>query len=258
MPAENEHGPRRESYDGMDALMAALTDAPLSHEARDDPGYLAAHRAAIADLALLRDQLTVLADTLTGPGPAPAPVPESSSGAVVRSLRRPVRPVRPAGRALRALAVAAAGALVVGSGWLLAQAGGGASTSDAGGAAADSSDKKAEAGAGGPFGDPAFLACARLVVEGEVTAVDPLPGTGGERVTLRVTRAYKPAETAAEVRFALARDMDPLVAKGDHVLVALEEGSDAAAVWSVGETGVAADREELARALPRAGERSCG
>ncbi|MFF0592357.1 hypothetical protein [Streptomyces antibioticus] len=255
MPAENEHGPTRESYDGMDALMAALTDAPLSDEARDDPGYLAAHRAATADLALLRDQLTVLADTLTGPEPAPAPVPEPAP--VVRPLRRR-RPVRPAGRALRALAVAAAGALVVGSGWLLAQAGGGVSSSADSGAAADSSDKKAEAGAGGPFGDPAFLACARLVVEGEVTAVDPLPGTGDERVTLRVTRAYKPAETAAEVRFALARDMDPLVAKGDHVLVALEEGSDSAVVWSVGETGVAADRDALARALPQAGERNCG
>ncbi|MFE0731537.1 hypothetical protein ACFW2X_25470 [Streptomyces antibioticus] len=254
MPAENEHGPTRESYDGMDALMAALTDAPLSDEARDDPGYLAAHRAATADLALLRDRLTVLADTLTGPEPAPAPVPESAP--VVRPLRR--RPVRPAGRALRALAVAAAGALVVGSGWLLVRTGGGVSSSADSGAAADSSGKRAEAGAGGPFGDPAFLACARLVVEGEVTAVDPLPGTGDERVTLRVTRAYKPAETAAEVRFALARGMDPLVAKGDHVLVALEEGSDSAVVWSVGETGVAADREELARALPQAGERSCG
>ncbi|MCX5169080.1 hypothetical protein OG616_13740 [Streptomyces antibioticus] len=249
MPAENEHGPTRESYDGMDALMAALTDAPLSDEARDDPGYLAAHRAATADLALLRDQLTVLADTLTGS--EPAPLPESA----VRPLRRPVRP---AVRALRALAVAAAGAMVVGSGWLLVQTGGGASSSGDSSAAADSADQKAEAGAGGPFGDPAFLACARLVVEGDVTAVEPLPGTGDERVTLRVTRAYKPEETAAEVRFALARDMDPLVAKGDHVLVALDEEGDSPVVWSVGEAGIAAEREALARALPQAEQRSCG
>ncbi|MFH8284205.1 hypothetical protein [Streptomyces antibioticus] len=249
MPAENEHGPTRASYDGMDALMAALTDAPLSDEARDDPGYLAAHRAATADLALLRDQLTVLADTLTGPEPAPRP--ESA----VRPLRRPVRP---AVRALRALAVAAAGAMVAGSGWLLVQTGGGASSSGDSSAAADSADQKAEAGAGGPFGDPAFLACARLVVEGDVTAVEPLPGTGDERVTLRVTRAYKPEETAAEVRFALARDMDPLVAKGDHVLVALDEEGDSPVVWSVGEAGIAAEREALARALPQAEQRSCG
>ncbi len=248
MPAENEHGPTRESYDGMDALMAALTDAPLSDEARDDPGYLAAHRAATADLALLRDQLTVLADTLTRPEPAPAPV--------VLPLRR--RQVRPAVRALRALAVAAAGAMVAGAGWLLVQTGGGASSSGDSSAAADSADQKAEAGAGGPFGDPAFLACARLVVEGDVTAVEPLPGTGDERVTLRVTRAYKPEETAAEVRFALARDMDPLVAKGDHVLVALDEEGDSPVVWSVGEAGIAAEREALARALPQAEQRSCG
>ncbi|MFF3937915.1 hypothetical protein [Streptomyces phaeofaciens] len=274
MPAENEHGPGREhepardSYDGMDALMAALTGAPLSDEARADPGYLAAHGAARADLAVLREQLGLLADTLTEPAPAPAPAPESASGsasaeratAVVRPLRRPRRLVP---LALRAVGVAAAGALVVGSGWLVLQAGGGASDDSGATSSADSAAGKIdeEAAAGSAFGDPGYLACAGLVVEGDVTAVEPVPGTADERVTLRVTRSYKPQDAGKEgkeVGFVLTKDMDPLVAEGDHVLVALERGSSSPDVWTVGEDDIAAERSALLRALPQAGDMGCG
>ena len=273
MPAENEHGPgpgrehepARDSYDGMDALMAALTEAPLSDEARADLGYLAAHGAARADLAVLREQLGLLADTLTEPAPAPAP--ESASGsasaeratAVVRPLRRPRRLVP---LALRTVGVAAAGALVVGSGWLVLQAGGGASDDSGAASSADSAGKSAEeAAAGSVFGDPGYLACAGLVVEGDVTAVEPVPGTADERVTLRVTRSYKPQDTGREgkeVGFVLTEDMDPLVAEGDHVLVALERGSSSPDVWTVGEADIAAERSALLRALPQAGDMGCG
>ncbi|MFE3636065.1 hypothetical protein ACFXOG_17845, partial [Streptomyces sp. NPDC059168] len=54
-----EHG-------GMDALMAAITGAPLPPDAHDDPALLAAHRSAEADVAVLREQLNRLAEALTG------------------------------------------------------------------------------------------------------------------------------------------------------------------------------------------------
>ncbi|GAB7108435.1 hypothetical protein JCM4814A_67490 [Streptomyces phaeofaciens JCM 4814] len=257
MPAENEHGPAHDSYDGMDALMAALTEAPLSDEARADPGYLAAHGAAVADLAVLREQLGLLADTLTEPAPAAAPAERAT--AVVRPLRRPRRLVP---FALRAVGVAAAGALVVGSGWLVLQAGGGASDDSGAASSADSAGKSADQeAAGSAFGDPGYLACAGLVVEGDVTAVEPVPGTADERVTLRVTRSYKPQDTGREgeeVGFVLTEDMDPLVAEGDHVLVALERGSSSPDVWTVGEADIAAERSALLRALPQAADTGCG
>ncbi|MFI2757953.1 hypothetical protein ACH5A3_03610, partial [Streptomyces echinatus] len=53
-------------YDGMDALMAAITGDPLPEEARRDPVFLAEHRAAEADVAVLRDRLAWLAEALTG------------------------------------------------------------------------------------------------------------------------------------------------------------------------------------------------
>ncbi|MEU5532555.1 hypothetical protein [Streptomyces sp. NPDC020362] len=51
---------------GMDALLAAITGEPLSQEARRDTAFLAAHRSAEADMAVLREQLTWLAEALTG------------------------------------------------------------------------------------------------------------------------------------------------------------------------------------------------
>lgn len=49
-------------YEGMDALMAAITDEPVPEEAHDDAEFMAEHRAAVADVALLRAQLTALGD----------------------------------------------------------------------------------------------------------------------------------------------------------------------------------------------------
>ncbi|MFF7753710.1 hypothetical protein ACFZCP_31775 [Streptomyces sp. NPDC007971] len=62
-------------YGGMDALLAAITGDALPQEARRDTAFLAAHRSAEADVAVLREQLTWLAEALTGeaqPGPATA------------------------------------------------------------------------------------------------------------------------------------------------------------------------------------------
>ncbi|MFF9085477.1 hypothetical protein ACF1BE_03450 [Streptomyces sp. NPDC014991] len=53
-------------YGGMDALMAAITGDPLPEEAHRDTAFHTGHRAAEADVALLRDQLHWLAEALTG------------------------------------------------------------------------------------------------------------------------------------------------------------------------------------------------
>ncbi|MEU2288006.1 hypothetical protein ABZ614_39890 [Streptomyces sp. NPDC013178] len=252
-------------HDGMDALMAAILDAPLPEAARTDPARLAAHRAATADVTLLREQLGVIADALTGPAPeqAEAAEPDRKAGEAVRPVRPPRRRLLPL--TLRAVGVAAAGALVVGAGWLVVQAGQGvggiglSKGADDGAAADEKSASSSEAGDGSLLGDPAYLACeARLVVEGDVTDVERVPGTGQERVTLRVTRSYKPQQqTAPEAGFVLEEDMDPLLAEGDHVLVGLGKWSAVPDVWAVGEADIAAERSAIARATPHTDGVTC-
>ncbi|MGC3003858.1 hypothetical protein ACPF8X_37155, partial [Streptomyces sp. G35A] len=54
--------------DGMDPLMAAILDEEPPATARRDPAFVAAHGAAVADLAVLRERLAFLGDALAGPG----------------------------------------------------------------------------------------------------------------------------------------------------------------------------------------------
>jgi hypothetical protein len=246
--------PEPDGPGGLDALMAAITGEPLPDEARADDAFLARHRAATADVTLLREQLAVIADALTGPVPQPVATPaEEPATAPVRPLWPPRRRLLPL--ALQTVGVAAAGALFVGLGWLVVQSGGSASDSGAGSTAAD--QKAAGPAPGGVLGDPGYLACARLVVEGDVTAVVPVSGSGGERVTLRVTRSYKPQRARKEVDFVMGEDMDPLLGEGDHVLVALAKGSASPDVWAVGEAEIAPERAALSRALPEAEGLGC-
>lgn len=51
-------------YEGVDALLAAITDEALPEGAGDDPEFMAEHRSAVADVALLREQLAVIGDAL--------------------------------------------------------------------------------------------------------------------------------------------------------------------------------------------------
>ncbi|MGW1273270.1 hypothetical protein [Streptomyces sp. NPDC002491] len=269
---------------GLDALMAAICDEPLPDESRADDAFMAEHRSATADLALLREQLGALADALTAEPAEPAGpadragrrgVPAHRPGRVRRPRpSRPSRfpqPSRPTAAArlrplvLRAAGVAAAGAMVFGVGWGVFQVGQGASD-DADAKASSASDEGTGAGragsegagdSGSPLGDPGYLVCARLVVEGEVTDVRPLPGTARERVTLRVTHAYRPAVSAPEAGFEMERDMDPLLAEGDRVLVALGRGSATPDVWAVGEADIAPERTALLRALPETDGLTC-
>ncbi|MDG5807722.1 hypothetical protein P9869_34720 [Streptomyces ossamyceticus] len=162
-------------YGGMDALMAALLDEPLPQEALADGEFMAARRAAAADVLLLREQLGLIGDALAGadagageseaeagappgrpvaarPGDAAGAetvtgrrsAPETASVAPVRPL--PTRPARPRGRrralsiAFGTLAAAAAASVVVGLGAVVVQSGVGDSADNAGSTASKQRD----------------------------------------------------------------------------------------------------------------------
>ncbi|MEV5320482.1 hypothetical protein AB0K92_23000 [Streptomyces sp. NPDC052687] len=266
-------------YDRDDPLMAVLTGDPLPHDARTDPALLAAYRSAEADVALLREQLGIIAHALTEPEPQPEtetePEPEPEPGPASRAPARPEpvpvpspRPSRqpsrqPSRRTLRwvrnGLGLAAALAVFLGTGWLAVQAGQG--VDDAASGAADKGAESAQKSLG-PLGSPAYLACTRLLVEGTVTDVVPGPRGGEERVTVDVIRSYRPAgATGGEATFvtgdAPAFGAPRSLREGDHVLVAVPRRGEAADLWFVGEEDIAPQRRAIAEALPRARSTTC-
>ncbi len=226
---------------GMDALMAALTEEPLSDEARADAAFMAEHRSAEADLALLREQLGIIGQALAEP-PQAARAPEP--------VAVPVRPSRARRRTLNlafgGLAVAAAAALLSGMAWLLAQAGGGMG---AGADSGTSAAKEEDSGAGSLFGSPHYLACSRLIAEGRAASVERLPGTESLRVTVDVTRYYKPEKPGAddkkELTYVIDGNVVPGLRVGDQVLFAVPNGERQPAYWLVGEKQIAQDRARL-------------
>ncbi|MFD5494947.1 hypothetical protein ACFWH4_19075 [Streptomyces sp. NPDC127091] len=243
--------------DGTDALMAALLDEPLPARARQDPEFTAARDAAAADIAVLREQLGLIGDALADAGEHR----EAGSGAgspVTPLPARPRRTRRPLRIALGALVAAAAATVVVGTGWLVTQTGGGASEASGDKAAADASS--AEQSAGAAFGSPRYLACARLVAEGTVAAVEPVPGTGPgegagqERVTLTATRLYQPEKDArgGDDEIVLLREADghPPLHEGDRVLFGLPREGAVPDTVIVGEEAIAPERARITAALP--------
>ncbi|MFG3657473.1 hypothetical protein [Streptomyces sp. NPDC047706] len=235
--------------DPRDPLMAVITGEPLPDAARADAALLAEYRSAEADVAVLREQLGVIGEALTEVPEAAEPPARSPAPSVrVRPHRR-----RPFALALVAAGVAAAGTVVVGMGWLLAQAGGGATETS--GAGADSARSDSSSEAVGPLGSPEYLACARLVAEGEVTDTRPVPGTAEERVTLEVSRSYEPADGDTEVSFVIPASAG--LDEGEQVLVALRRGSASPDVWLVGEQAIAGQRQLLAETLPQARATAC-
>ncbi|MEU7422925.1 hypothetical protein [Streptomyces sp. NPDC040750] len=274
MTAEHEDADRV-SYDGTDALMAAITGTPLPPEARRDAAFRAEHRAAEADLAVLRTQLIRLAETLTG-GPSPGTDTNPAGGHAVaagkrrarvgaRAGTRSVRGGRPSRAGRRAVVGSLAGvavcSLVVGFGWLLTHSAGDATMS--GGAGADGAKGAADAPAGVPGdagrpSDPAReLACSRLVVEGTVARVARRHGSPETRITLTVTRSYRPARGPAEVTFLLGAAARPSPRAGQHVLVRIGQGEGYANRWTVGDRGVAAARAWITEALPASAHLTC-
>ncbi|MER7186537.1 hypothetical protein ABT404_44970 [Streptomyces hyaluromycini] len=258
MTAEHDDHDDRERHDGRgeeetDALFAVLMDEPLSDEQRADPAFMAEHRAATADLALLREQLGIIGDILAEPPPA-APLPRPRPAARRRPWQHPgVRALGFAG----ALAAAFAGA-VFGIGWLAANGGSSAMSNGAGSdKAADSASGTAGQGGKEQAVGPGYLACARLVVEGTVTEVRQLPGSGEERVTLRVTRAYKPAKTAKEVEFLFEDGTDARVRTGARLLVGITRGQQVPDRYAVGESEIAPERSWIVRDLPESRTLTC-
>ncbi|MFJ2398279.1 hypothetical protein ACIOTI_36860 [Streptomyces sp. NPDC087843] len=236
-----------------DALWAAITGEPLPEGARDDPETVAEHRSAVADLALLREQLAAIGGALAEPGERARPIRVSG--------RRPRRPAgaprnrgrRPLAVALGTLAAAVVAAMVVGMGWLIAQGGGGVdskSSSDSAAKAADGASGSASLSA------PGYLACTRLLVEGEITGIEPVQGTGRDRITLDVTRSYKPAKARARVTFLVDRE-EAGARRGEHVLVGIRRGAVTPDRWTTGEKDIARDREWILGALPASRGLAC-
>ncbi|MFD1663473.1 hypothetical protein ACFSL4_36255 [Streptomyces caeni] len=238
-------------YDGADALLAAITGEPLPDEARDDAAFTAEYRAARADVALLREQLGIIGDTLARPAarsaarPAPVGTPRSAPGRSRRRWRPPG--VRALGFGLLVTAVVTAVGL--GTGWLVVQ----------GGAGADSSTgaKASDSRAGGSRDEAGYLACARLVVEGRVTGLRSLPDGSRYRVTVSVDRFYKPASGKDEVSFFMDPDDGPRPREGEHVLVGVRPGAAVADRWVTGEAEIARERALILGALPASRTITC-
>jgi hypothetical protein len=229
---------------GLDALMAAITDETLPDEARTDPAFLAEHRSARADLAVLREQLELIGHALGDPRPTADPAP--------------VRPSRTRRRAFTlafgGLAVASGAAVLAGMAWLLAQAGGAGVSADSG---SDSAASKQESGV--RFGSPRYLACARTVAEGTVTRVERLPGEERIRVTVRVTRFYQPERGADELSYVIDEyDVPRPLQRGVPVLFGVPRDTGVPDHWAVGDEEVARERAWITASLPQSRGLDCG
>ncbi|MFD9332416.1 hypothetical protein [Streptomyces sp. NPDC060065] len=234
-------------YQGVDALLAAITDEPLPEGAQDDAEFMAEHRSAVADMALLRERLTVIGDALADRTEAAEPKPEPVP---VRAPRKRTR--RPLVLALGTLAATAVAAMVVGMGWLIMQAGSGVSSiSD------DSGSAEKAAGGDSSLSAPGYLACSRLVVEGTVEQVEQVPGAALDRITLDVSRYYKPDKGKDQITFVMDENVDPRLHKGDHVLVGIPLNSASPDIWTTGEKEIAQERTWILDALPDSRDITC-
>lgn len=241
-------------YEGVDALLAAITDEALPEGAGDDPEFMAEHGSAVADVALLREQLAVIGDALADRAEEVKPVPVRAPR---KRTRRPEGAPRNRGRRPLALVVgtlvaATVAAMVVGMGWLLAHNGAGVSETS-GAKAADSGT----AGGSASLSAPGYLACARLVAEGTVADVEPLPGTTENRITLHVDRYYKPEKGKAEVVLVLDEEVAPRPREGQRVLVALQDDPATPTGWTTGAKAIADERAWIVKALPASRTLTC-
>ncbi|WRZ92893.1 hypothetical protein OHB54_29910 [Streptomyces sp. NBC_01007] len=264
-------------YEGVDALLAAITDAALPEGARDDIVFMAEHRSAAADVDVLREQLVIIGDALADSGKASEPARASkkskkfprfrgagkhqeaqgAQGARTSGGGRPggvpkKRSRHPGALAVGTLAAAAVATLVVGMGWLVAHGGGGAGVTDS----ADS--KAADRPSAGSFSAPGYIACSRLIAEGKVTEVLPVPGTEQDRITLDVYHYYKPAKGEKEIAFLMDRNAVPRLRLGDEVLVGIQQHAVMPDIWTTGEKNIARDRSWIVKALPESRGMECG
>ncbi|CBG72981.1 putative membrane protein [Streptomyces scabiei 87.22] len=275
-------------YAGMDALMAALLDEPLPEQALEDAEFMAARDAAAADVALLREQLGFLGEALavTGddagapPGRPAAARPGDAAGAetdpgrvsgpataptasVTPLLPRPDRARRALSIAYKGLAAAAVASVVLVLGWGFTQTEGSSSTaksdSAADGAAASRAPDQQSDGGGdsGSLSRQGYVACSRIIVEGTVTEVQPVPGAAQDRITVDVRRWIKPEKGGKQIVFPMDQDVDPRLKEGDHVLVGIPRHDAHPDVWTTDEAQIARDGAWMEEALPGSEELSC-
>ncbi|WP_367041937.1 hypothetical protein [Streptomyces sp. Je 1-332] len=241
-----------------DALMLALMAEPLPAVAAgqdQDPELAAEHAAAVADVALLREHIGVAGRALAA---ATEREPASKPAVAVRpaDVRR-----RYLTKALGVAAVTAAASLVGGLAWLAMGSGGGLgekSDSDAGaaqGAAPDAGDEKA--GGSADQTREGYVACARLIVEGTVRRVEPVPGAEQERIVLDVSRYYKPVSGKKQITFVMDVDVDPRLRPGDRALIGIPKDEASPDIWATRAADIAKDRAWIERALPRAEGMRC-
>ncbi|MFC8125380.1 hypothetical protein [Streptomyces sp. NPDC057302] len=233
-----------------DALLLALMDEPLPEAAGRDPELAAEHAAAVADVALLREAIGAAGRRLAEPEPEPGPEP------VPKPMPLPVRPAGVRRRRLTlALGVAAATAavsLVGGVLWRGMESGGGINKSSAdadSGSDSRSGSAKDAAPEAGDQKSGAYGACARLIVEGTVRRVEPVPGGVQDRIVLDVTRYYKPSQGAKRVTFVMDVNVDPRLRPGDRALIGIPKGEASPDIWSKGVKDLARDRAWIEREL---------
>ncbi|MGW4198624.1 hypothetical protein [Streptomyces sp. NPDC005004] len=166
---------------GLDALMAAITGEEPPEVSRRDARFRREHRAAEADVAVLRRELTRIAEALTGEEAPDAVAPDAAVAQAAPA--GPPRHRRRLRTALLALAASAAvGLFGAGVSWLGAHNAGG-------GASADS------AASGAKLTPEGVIACAGTVAEGTVERVEQAGPQGVFTVVLKVDRSYKPPRT---------------------------------------------------------------
>ncbi|WP_086796645.1 hypothetical protein [Streptomyces caniscabiei] len=291
-PAHDEPPYDGPAYAGMDALMAALLDEPLPEDALRDAEFVASHEAAVADLTLLREQLGLIGDALATPGeeavtgvapgrpgaarpgdtagaetePGQVPGPATAPSASVTPLSS--RPSR-ARRALRltagTLAAAAAASVVLVIGWGVLQPGGGASSSKSSSDAGVSEQSGGDAGSldsdrrdgSASLSREGYVACARVIVEGTVTEVEAVSGGAQDRITVEVDRWIKPEKGEERIVFPMSHDVDPRLAKGDHVLLGFPGDSAQPDIWTTKEAEIARERAWIEAALPESKRITC-
>ncbi|MFE8986564.1 hypothetical protein ACFYMI_01885 [Streptomyces collinus] len=259
-----EHG--EDGYDEV-ALMAVLTGEAPPDDALADDAFMTEYRSATADVALLREQLGLIGEALAGPEPVPGHVPEqdpdhvpaqcpepgpgAGGGASVTSLSARRGRRKPWDLALKGLVAAVGAGLVIGMGWLVVQSGGMDTGSDQGASsAADGSAGREHAQGDAKLSHAGYLACARIVVEGIVTEVETVPGTGQDRITLDVTRYYKPDKGRARITFPLETGAVPSLRAGEHMLVGISGEQAHPDTWATGEKEIARERAWITAALP--------
>ncbi|MBA2806170.1 hypothetical protein E0500_001495 [Streptomyces sp. KM273126] len=152
---------------------------------------------------------------------------------------------------------------VVGLGWTISQ--GGAGVHGASSDSAASSEEhagKAQDTSGTPDGVTsqdglAYVACARLIVEGTVTGVEPAPDTGLSRVALDVERYYKPDKGDEEVVFPVEEREARRLREGEPVLIGIHRDEAKPDLLVTGEKRIAQERSWIERAVPGAESVRC-